>query len=890
MNYLIICEKPSAARAFEAALGGRSGNFEGMSYYITNLYGHIVENGAPDVTAKKEYRDLVGGFGELGGIPWSASYFDFYKKQVKKGFDGYQKAFDVVKTMLDRGYVPVIASDIDAMCEGDLLVHEVLDMCGYTGKRFREYHVSEEAKDIQHAIRNMKEVSAKDPAYMTGFTRSNVDFMTQQLTRVATVDMQNKGYKLPGVVPFGRLKSVIVSLIGAQLDAIRGYKPSSVYESRYKLDELMLTNKDMKQFKTKEEWHADGLPLQAKVKKVREVPGTTKPPKPLDLTKLSSIMSKHGISVKKTLEIAQKLYENGDGSGKNYISYPRTEEDYITSEQFKEILPRIDDYITLLGLPTALFTHRTPRPTHVKDSGAHGALRPGAVPKSLDELDAKFGKGASLLYKTITERFLLQFLEDTEWVRHEYETETNPVFKGSVKIITKQGVVDPDQKEDAAKSLPDINNKLAELYPHEVKSVKPKHPTTSWLLDQLKKHGVGTPATQSSTVATMVGNTDTFPVRDGKVLSLSPIGKLGYVAARGTIIGSVEGTKRLQELIIDVKAEKTTPEEVYKVFEDIIAKDVQTLREKVYNPDELGLTKGAEKVQGTWRGAPVKFNKVYCEHEFTEEEIAKLLNDDVIKFDCVVQGTNARVEGKLENLEYKGIAYVGFKGNIVRDDQVQGVWRGNNVKFKKVYCEHTFTEDEIARLLNDEVIEFECVVQGKNAHVKGKLENLEYNGVKYVGLKGNIIREDQVEGIWRGNNIKFKKIFADYTFTDDEIRKLLNDETITISSPKGEFTGKLENLEYQGYKYVGFKAEREQKEGYVSGNFKGKNITFKGLFMGHVFTQEEISELLAGKTISILGTTKAGEERTVEGQLAEQTYQGRKFFGFKANFDNKKKK
>ena len=39
---LIICEKSSAARNFEAALGGRTGTFEGDEYKIVALAGHVV--------------------------------------------------------------------------------------------------------------------------------------------------------------------------------------------------------------------------------------------------------------------------------------------------------------------------------------------------------------------------------------------------------------------------------------------------------------------------------------------------------------------------------------------------------------------------------------------------------------------------------------------------------------------------------------------------------------------------------------------------------------------------------------------------------------------------------------------------------------------------------
>lgn len=818
---LIICEKPSAARAFASALGGQRGTFEGDEYVITNLYGHIMELGKPAEVAKREYKEIVGEFGNLSGIPWSPQYFDFYAKKIKQNFgnfDGYTKAYHIVQQYINNGYIPVIASDIDTYGEGDLLVQEVLDSLGYKGKRYREYHVSETPKDIIKAMRTKKVVTDKDPAYMTGFTRSACDFLTQQYTRMATITIQQRGYKLPSVVPFGRLQSAIVSLLGEQLDAIKTYKPSSVWESRYKLDNLILSAKDLPQFATKEEWEARGLPMKSQVKKVKEVPGTTKPPKPLNLTKLSSIVSSQGISVKRTLEIAQKLYEYKDANGNAYLSYPRTEEDYITSEQFQEVLPMVDTYINLLGLPTSAFTHRTPRSTHVKDSGAHGALRPGmAIPTSIDALDSQFGKGAALVYRTVTERFLLMFLEDTEWIRHEYETVgTEPTFKGSVKIITKQGVVDPDAEKDdeVATTLPDTS-KLAELYPHEVKSVKPANPTTSWLLKQLVKHNVGTAATQAKTVSEMTGATEKHPIKDGKVLSLSIIGQIGYEAAKGTLIGSIDGTRFMQECIKAVRRGLFTPEQAIAKFSEAITRDMEILKNKQYDLDGLGLQKQKPKNVAT------------------------------------------------------------------------GKWNGEEIAFNRQYSSHTFNDSEVEQLLAGQEVQIEITTDKGTFKVKGKLANLEYKGYHYVGFDGKFVRDDIVSGVWQGKEVKFKHGFDGYIFTPSEIQQLLNDETITINTEKGQVAGKLENQEYKGRPYVGFKAQLPKRKGYIYGTFKGKDISFKGEFMGYKFTETDTKQLLAGEKITFKGRSKAGKEMIVTGGLALQTYEGVKFWGFKPEFDNK---
>src|SRR5699024_9078465 len=97
----------------------------------------------------------------------------------------------------------------------------------------------------------------EDPAYRKSNARTNMDYLTQQLTRVATKRVVDAGYTLPvktvkigrknkrvmNVVPMGRLKSVILREIGDQEKRIKSYKPSSVFESRYKLGDLVLSAK-----------------------------------------------------------------------------------------------------------------------------------------------------------------------------------------------------------------------------------------------------------------------------------------------------------------------------------------------------------------------------------------------------------------------------------------------------------------------------------------------------------------------------------------------------------------------------------------------------------------------------------------------------------------------
>lgn len=83
------------------------------------------------------------------------------------------------------------------------------------------------------------------------------------------------------------------------------------------------------------------------------------------------------------------------------------------------------------------------------------------------------------------------------------------------------------------------------------------------------------------------------------------------------------------------------------------------------------------------------------------------------------------------------------------------------------------------------------------------------------------------------------------------------------------------------------KSVSSERKGYVTGEFEGKPVSFKGSFSSHTFTEDEIGKLLAGETISVTYTDKNQKDRTVSGKLKWQTYKGREYLGFKADYSKK---
>ncbi|RMC38105.1 hypothetical protein F5ESL0236_07685 [Lactobacillus sp. ESL0236] len=68
----------------------------------------------------------------------------------------------------------------------------------------------------------------------------------------------------------------------------------------------------------------------------------------------------------------------------------------------------------------------------------------------------------------------------------------------------------------------------------------------------------------------------------------------------------------------------------------------------------------------------------------------------------------------------------------------------------------------------------------------------------------------------------------------------------------------------------------------ITGNWQGKEVAIKSKWGNHSFTESELTQLFADKTITF--DTAQGK---VSGKLAEQTYKGYKFVGFYPNLPDK---
>lgn len=648
----ILTEKPSQARNFAKALGGMTGTYNGEKYQITHARGHLYEFVDPDkqVSEDKEERYKKWDVKEL---PWNEKDLAWKYRAAK---DSSSILADI-RNCLSKCDEVVIATDDDPTGEGELLAWEILDQNKLTkGKKVsRMYFADESEKEIQKAFKNRKSIASMDTDadYRKALFRAKWDFLSMQFTRIA--------YSCSGeVLRQGRLKSAMVKLVGDQLALVSSYKKIPYYQNRFKDEnENVYTNPDEPTFKTKEEvpqqYHESDVIVDGTERK------HTAPPKLIDLASLASRLAPSGLKTKKVLEIYQAMYEA------QILSYPRTEDKFITPEQFNDLLPHADAIAEVVGVKPELLTHKEPRKTHVKTGCAHGANRPGPkVPSSLEELDSKFGKGAGMIYKIVARCYLAMLCDDYIYDCEKGHLKDYPNFTGSSNIPVSLGwrsVYNVDSNDDLkAKHL----GKTAQPFIFEGFPKKPSAPTMKWLMKQLEKYDVGTGATRASIYADVTSDKSKYPLlvdEKGK-LSMTSFGETSYKLLPDTHIGDLKITEHVMAQMRDIADEKLNPDDALHEMQSFVTDDIKTMTD---NSIKSGIEKKhyaqKEKYTGTWKGKTVSFSREWGGYKFSDEECEKLCNGEDIVLSLVSAKTKKpyKIHGSLEEYTYNGHKIIGFK-------------------------------------------------------------------------------------------------------------------------------------------------------------------------------------------------------------------------------------
>ena len=666
MTVGILTEKPSAARNFAKALGGQTGTYNGENYVIAFARGHLFELKQPvdqvDPSKRTQYASWA-----LKDLPWDVNDFAFEREKK----DGVSKLLSDIRAAFRSCDELCIAGDIDPSGEGFLLAWEIISELGLDRKTIsRMYFTDESPKSIQKAFVSRKRITSGEDhdEYRMAWLRSRWDFLSMQWTRVAS---QLAGQRT--VLRQGRLKSAMTVLVGDQLKSYKSWKKVPFYESRFRDENGVMYSDPEAQRCAREAdvdlsgLHTSSVTVDSKTMK------RSGPPRMLDLAGLSALLSAKGVKAADVLKIYQKMYEA------QVVSYPRTEDKHVTKEQFAELVSNAPAIARAVGIDPALLTHTAARSTHVKNSGAHGANRPGPnVPASLADVEKTYGKIGAMIYELLARSALAVLAEDYEYESQKGHVTDFPSYTGSCSVPKKPGwkvvlgsasMADDDDDENNVTGL----GTQAQPFVHEGVPPRPAAPTVKWLMKQLEKRDVGTGATRTSTFAEVSSSKARYPLMSetrGKI-NLTEHGEMSYRLLPGTHIGDLAITERVfSDMKAVAKGQKNADDvlaEVAGLITDDIAvmtANAQTMRK------ELGMSDYVEKeyFEGTWVPANkhVRFNRMWSGHRFTDQECMDLLSGKDIEITATSKktGNDFSVVGSLEESEFKGRKFVGFKADF----------------------------------------------------------------------------------------------------------------------------------------------------------------------------------------------------------------------------------
>lgn len=698
----ILCEKKSAADNYATALGGYSGMFEGQQYVICHAAGHIYEFVEPADMVDKGLTDKYYKW-SLDNMPWKHSDLQF-KRKVSSGKANLR---DNIKTTFAKCDEIAVATDVDPTGEGGLLGGEIIMGCNLTTKKItRVKHLSETPNDICNAFRAREVIDIHNwDEYMKAYFRARLDFETQQWTRIVTV--------ITGILlRQGRLKTAILLLIGSQQIAYDSYVKKITYQARFVDDKgNVFINKEEPTFENKNDVDLSKL-RASKVKITGTIPKAKAPDALIDTGTLTALLDRQGFDGALVISTYQKMYDN------NYVSYPRTADKFVSFEQFKELLPYIDTFADLVGVDKSLLTVRTPRPTHVKDGGAHGANRPGKrIPKSLSEIEMQFGKCGLAIYKLLCYNYLAMHAPDYLYNAVSAVVVDFEKFKCTINQCTDLGfkkifTTDDEEiqnKEFGTDALPVVG---------EIVSPRPAAPTVSWLLSDkgmLAKLGIGTSATRTQTVIEMQKGDAKKPAsiaKKGNKFVLTEAGELSYKAMQGTWLGDLNISKELFDKMELVGKGELNPE----IILDELALHVQSDMQIILN--NLGGTIVVNNNSCrhlTFNGLEGDVYTKKHDHQFSDEEIDRMLRGEKIP---VAKVTTSSGKVLSNVVFYLGLDTYNNKNTlgILMDFDNTGkyhtvMFNGSSCDIYRVCCGREFTDAEIDYMAQGHTIQSDKFVK-----------------------------------------------------------------------------------------------------------------------------------------------------------------------------------
>ena len=246
-----------------------------------------------------------------------------------------------------------------------------------------------------------------------------------------------------------------------------------------------------------------------------------------------------------------------------------------------------------------------------------------------------------------------------------------------------------------------------------------------------EKGSIGTVATRGVIVENLLKRG--FLERSGKNIQSTRLGR-EFFATLPENITKADTTARWW-LIQEAIKEGTEPD--VNAIQKSVIEEFLRHRDTAYEGKTIHRYEEKPKAQGTFQGEQVQINSAWGRHTFTPEELADLFEGKRITFDYY----GRQVSGTLQEQTYKGRTFFGFKADEPekKEGYTYGRFHDQDIHFKSTWSGHEFTEEEIQKLLNGEVIHITAKKKnGQDWEVDGRLAKQQYRGRSFYGFKPDL--------------------------------------------------------------------------------------------------------------------------------------------------------
>lgn len=558
---LVIAEKPSVARDIAKTLGvsGKNeGYLTGENYVVSWAIGHLVTLAEPeayDVKYKK------WNFETLPILPDSMKL-----EAIKKT----RSQLKVLHKLMHSREIDEIICATDSGREGELIFRYIYEIT-QCRKPFRRLWISSMTETaIREGFAHLQDGSHYDLLYHSARCRAEADWLVgMNASRAYTI-------RYGALLSIGRVQTPTLALIVEKQKEIDAFVPQDYFEVQadfeqytgFWIDEKENTRLDLRE-------KAEQIAARVKgqrgiVSQIVKEEKRQLPPLLYDLTELQRECNrKFGFSAKKTLDIAQSLYEK-----RKMITYPRTDSRYLSDDMVdkikqtlgrlkdvpafssyaaevlaKEKLPlskriidnsKVTDHHAIIPTDTRLRTdHLTPEENKVFSLVAARFLAvfyPAYVYESTKVytkvgLDTFLSKGKTVLQEgwQAVEKALLPETRKNKTEKEEEQqlpplTEQQPVVAKRTKVLDKKTKAPPPYTESTLLSAMENAGRFVE---------------DEELKEQMKDSGLGTPATRAAIIERLLS--------------------VGYIMRKGkTLVPTEKGQKLIAVVPEELRSPQTT--------------------------------------------------------------------------------------------------------------------------------------------------------------------------------------------------------------------------------------------------------------------------------------------------------------------------------------------